>query len=261
MDYGKIKAVNWSSLKHMHKSPLEYKWRTEHPEPRKPEYLLGSAIHCRVLEPDELENRYALCEVRRNKRDMKYKDWLEENEGKEALNAKEWDHVHRSGLAVLNHRVAAEVLDGCRCEEPLSWDDPDTGLQCKGRVDAIGPRYVVDLKTSKDPSPRAFTRDAASYMYHGQMSLYHTGATAMGKTDGKEMPYIIAVAKEPPYDVAVYRMKPEDLHAGRALCLSLMGRLQECIASDMWPGCAPDLQYLDLPPWAAGPREQDQEAW
>jgi hypothetical protein len=259
--YEKIRGINWSSLKRLAVSPLEYKYRIDHPEPPRPAFLLGSAIHCAVLEPDRFDERYALCEVRRNKRDTAYKEWLAEHGDMEALNTKEMAHVKGAAEAVLSHRVADQVLSGCRHEEPLVWDDPDNGFRCKGRVDAISPAHVVDLKTDRDPSPQKFARHAAEMMYHGQLSLYQTGAITLKKIDGKTPPYIIAVAKEPPYDVAVYQMKPEDLAAGRTLCLSLMRKLEECVVADMWPGCAPDLQYLDLPRWAAGLQSDEEEVW
>jgi len=252
--------LNWSSLKHMHVSPLEYQWRINHPEPDKPSYILGRACHCAILEPDKMTERFALCDVRRNKRDKAFQSWLAEHPDAEPLNAEEMRIVDGVTSSVLGHRVAAAVLTGCRTEETLEWQDPDTGFLCRGRIDAIG-LTVTDLKTGRDPSPRAFARAAAQYLYHGQLAFYHFGAVALKKVDAGEMPYIIAVATEPPFDVAVYRMKPEDLEAGRDLCLSLMRRLDECIAADMWPGCAPDLQYLDLPPWAAGLQDQNQEEW
>jgi hypothetical protein len=261
MTYESIKALNWSSLKHLAKSPLEYRWRVDHPEPQSTAFLLGGAIHCLVLEPLTFESRYALCEVRRNKRDHAYQEWLDEHGGREALNAEEFAHANGAADAVLSHRVASKILDGCRHEEPLTWTDPDTGMACKGRVDAIRPDYLVDLKSARDPSPRLFARAAADHMYHAQLSVYQTGAIATRKIDGSVPPYIIAVAKEPPYDVAVYQLSLEDLAAGRALCLRLMRRLEECIASDMWPGCAPDLVQLQLPPWAPGLTDETEEVW
>lgn len=260
--YAKIRAVSWSALKHLHTSALMYKWRIDHPEPSKPAFLLGGGIHCATLELDKFDERYALCNVTRNASHAKFQAWLEEHPGQKPLNHKEWDHVRGASDAVLKHRVARRVLEGCRREEPMTWVDPDTGLKCKARVDAICPDYLVELKSDRDPSPAKFARAAAEYLYHCQLSMYQTGAVALKKIDGKEMPYVIAVGKEPPYDVAVYRMVPDDLHAGRQVCLALMRRLVECITTDMWPGVAPDLQYLDLPPWAPGLRDTDyQEAW
>lgn len=248
--YDSVKALNWSSLKYMAKSPLEYRYRIDHPEPRKTAWIVGGAIHCLTLEPDKFDSRYAVFEGTR--RGAKWDDWQALHPGIESLKPAEKARVVATAGAIHAHPVASKLLAGCRVEEPLEWTDPDTGMKCKGRVDAIDPACVVDLKSARDVDPFRFNRAASNYLYHGQLSLYQTGAIALRKISGKEMPYIIAAQSAAPFDVAVYRMKPDDLDAGRALCLSLMRKLEECIASDWFPGVAPDLQYLDLPPWTPG---------
>ena len=252
------KAISWSSLKNIAISPMHYQHALKHKE-RKTAYIEGGAIHTLVLEPDEFNARYALCEVKRDERHKAYQAWMEEHPEQEPLTVKEWNHAHGAAEAVMQHPVARGIMSGGRREEPLEWTDPDTGLLCRARTDYITPSYVAELKSAQDPEPRNFTRDCARYMYHGQLGMYQTGATTLRKIDGKEMPYIVAVAKEPPYDVACYRMKPEDLAAGRQLVLRLMRLLETCIATDTWPGVAPDLLYLDLPPWAPGLRDESEE--
>ena len=256
------KPLSWSALKHMAKSPLEYRYRIDHPTPDKPAYLLGRAIHCLVLEPEHFDERYALCEITRNPRHKAYQEWMAEHPDAEALKPDEWHRVRSATDAVMSHRVAAEVLTGCRHEEPMEWVDPDTGLKCRGRVDLISSAYVAELKMTRHIEPRSFAADAARYGYHGQLGgLYHTGATVLRKIDGNTPPFFIAVDPEPPHDVAVMQMCLEDLAAGRALVLSLMQRLELCVATSEWPGVAPDLVQLQLPPWAPGLSTDESEEW
>lgn len=257
--YDSIRALNWSSLKHLASSPLAYRYRIDHPELRKPAWIVGSAIHCLTLEPGKFDARYALFEGTRC--GQKWETWQDLHPGVESLKPVEMARVRATTTAICSHPVAAELLAGCRVEEPLTWVDPDTGMQCKGRVDGIKPAFVVDLKSAREVSPSRFNRAASDYMYHGQLSFYQTGAIASRKISGDEMPYIIAAQSAGPYDVAVYRLKPDDLDTGRKLCLSLMRKLEECIAADMWPGVAPDLQYLDLPPWTPGSNIEEEEGF
>jgi hypothetical protein len=262
IDYNSIQALNWSTLKYMAISALECHWRMDHPAPRKVAFILGGAIHTKTLEPDKFAERYALCEVKRDKRTAAYQIWCDEHPGAEPLKPDEMDRVIGAAEAVLRHRVAAEILRGCRHEEPLTWTDPKTGLACKGRLDAIGPTHIVDLKMARDPSPWAFGKAAASYGYHAQLAFYHHGAAEARKISGAAPPYIIAVCGLPPHDVAVYRLSADDLAAGRQLCLSLMRKYQECVAANMWPGCAPDLTPLVLPAWAPGfTVDEESEEW
>ena len=59
-DYLAIEAVNWSSLKLMHASPLCYHYYRSRPTPDKPAYQLGRAVHTAILEPDEFQSRYTI---------------------------------------------------------------------------------------------------------------------------------------------------------------------------------------------------------
>jgi hypothetical protein len=267
MDYNEIKAVNFSSLKYLARSPKLYKYRIDHPEPPKPEFLIGNAIHCRVLEPEEFDNRYAEWDVLTKKGDKlaprrgaALDEWKVLRSGAEPLLPAEMEAVKFAGDEVWADPDASEVLKGCRHEEPLTWTDPETGLKCKGRVDGIKPSCVVDLKSARDPAPWAFKASAGRMLYHMQLSMYQTGATVLRKIDGKTLPYIIAVEKEPPFDVVTYQLKPEDLDAGRQLTVKLMRKLEACIEADYWPGVAPGLQLLDLPPWTPG-LETNNEEW
>lgn len=256
-DYDSIRALNWSTLKHMMTSALLYQWRLNHSEPPKEHFLVGAAIHCRVLEPEHFEERYALCEVTRNETHAKYKAWLEAHPGAVALNKREWNNVNRAADSVLNHRGAREMLAGCRHEEPLVWTDPTTGMRCKGRLDAISPTRFVDLKTAQHIDRRNFGRDMVKFGYIGQFAFYQVGAVETKKITGDEMPCTIAVEKTEPYDVAVYRIRRDDLEHGRSLCLSLMQQLEVCIASDIWPGQEPDIVDLELW-WGRGIQPQPE---
>lgn len=257
MNYDSIKALNFSSLKHLAKSPLEYRYRIDHPAPRKQAWVIGSAIHTATLEPDKLDSRYGIFEGTR--RGKAWDNWQDLNPGVESLKPAEMARVKKVAAAIHAHPVASELLYGCRIEEPLTWTDPDTGLKCKGRVDAINPAFVVDLKSARDVDSFRFNRAASSYLYYAQIAWYQRGAIATSKISGDEMPYIIAAQNVGPYDVAVYRLRPDDLEAGNNLCLSLMRKLEECNAAGLWPGCAPDLLYLDLPRWSPGLVAEDDE--
>jgi hypothetical protein len=246
--YDEIKAVNFSTLKHLATSPLLYRWRLDHPRPQTAALTMGLAIHCAVLEPEKFDSRYAVFEGTR--RGKEWDEWQAGRLGVQSLKPAEIERVQQSAKAVRSHRVAAGLLSGCRREEPLTWTDAGTGLACKGRVDAIAPGYVLDLKSARDVMPRQFERAAAGNLYHAQLAFYHDGAAAERKIDGTTPPYVIAVQSAEPYDVAVFQYDPSTIDAGRALYRSLLHKLIQCTEADFWPGCAPDLNQLMLPPWA-----------
>ena len=249
--YDEIKAISWSSLRHMATSPLLYKWRLDHPREDTATLIVGSAIHCAILEPDKFSARYAVyAEGRRGKA---WDEWQAEHHGVASLKPAELERINATAKAVRGHKVASRILSACRKEEPLTWVDPVTGLACKGRVDAISPVYVADLKSARDVDPHRFTRHAAAMLYFGQLAWYGDGAIVAGRIPrDAALPYIVAAQSDEPYDVAVYQLSPEAMIAGRTLYCRLLQRLLQCTEANWWPGVAPDLEYLSLPPWAEG---------
>lgn len=265
MEYERIQALNWSSLKRIHTSPLLFRWRADHPEPDKSAYLFGRALHCAVLEPRRFPTAYAGYPVfgdgRTKAAQAAKADWLQSlPTGCEILQKKEYDSVIAAASSVLNHRVASELLSNGWSEKIVTWTDPDTGLSCKARLDHLRSSCVVELKSAREIGPRAFSRAVANYLYSGQLAYYHDGAIAAGliAADDAEMPFVIAAETDEPFDVAVYRCTPELVASGRALYKRLLRKFVECTAADAWPGQAPDLLPLELPSWALETEEQEE---
>lgn len=254
--YDAIPAMNFSSLKHISVSPMMFQWRKEHPEPRKPSFIFGGAVHCRLLEPEKFDKRYAVFDGTRKGEDWRV--WQDENPGKESLKPPEMERVKLIVDRVMkgaspSHRSARDLLRGGRREEAVTWTDEETGLACKGRLDYLRPDLLVDVKTiAKSPSPFLFGAAAASYGYHGQGAFYHDGATADRRINGKQAPWIVALQSKEPYDCACYMLDERALNAGRQLYRRLLRVYLQCTQSGMWPGVAPDPMPLLLPAWADG---------
>jgi hypothetical protein len=260
--YAAIPACNWSSLKNLGVSPLYYRWRLAHPEPRKQAFVFGGAVHTLLLEPEKFNARYGVFDGTR--RGKEWDHWQAINPGVESLKPAELERVEACVEAVRAHRVAAKLLSHGRREEVVTWTDEVTGLACKGRLDWIRPDLIVDLKTTRDPAPPKFERATASYGYAAQVAMYHDGAVAARLIPGDERPYLIAVKSAHDHDVAVFQLTPEALEAGRRIYRGLMRKLIECTEADYWPGVAPDLVQLELPPWAEGhgiANEETDEEW
>ena len=255
--YAEIKAINWSSLKYLRTSPKMYRYRLTNPEPPKPHFVIGNAIHCLVLEPSEFATRYAVCDVVRNAKHAKYKEWMEAHPHAEALKPAEMAMVREAAGAIMEDPHAGKWIRNTRHEESIAWTDPVSGLQCKGRLDGITPDRVLDLKTIgwsiSDEKP---DRETGKLLYHGQLAMYHDGAVAAGKIPkDAEPPVIVFAEKEPPFDVGVLHMSDEDLAAGRYVYRDLIARLQVCLETDRWHGAIPEPRPLYLPDWTPGIRE------
>lgn len=255
--YANTKAINWSSLKRLSVSPRLYKYRIDHPEPDKPSFALGRAAHCAILEPQAYGSRYGIFDgIRRGKA---WDAWQEEHPGLEALKPHEAESIERIVSAVRENAHAAEALSGGRAEEVLTWTSSN-GLACKGRVDYITPRRVVDLKTTTRLG--GFAREVERYQYHGQLAWYHDGAIAAGALPvSADLPLVVAVESDDGgdrcFDCGVFELSRAMLDHGRALYRKLLDRFNACAMTNNWPGLCPYVQAIEPSQWLTGAEDEE----
>lgn len=251
-DYASIDALNWSSLKLMADSPLMYQWRQKHPRPDTKALSLGRKAHMAVLEPE----RYEQDCVRRpdewdSWRTKASKEWRDEQlaAGREVMTDEEADKIELIRNAVYGHEDAMRRLDGTRREESIVWTVD--GVRCKGRVDAIAPDRLPDLKTTRNLGTFV-SRDAAALLYHGQLAWYLDGAIKAGACSPDAQAYAIAVETEPPYDCASFVLDDQLLSEGRTLWRYLFDLWMSCRDAGVWPGRYPSETPLHFTRWSKG---------
>lgn len=260
VEYDRIRAVNQSSLKPLiQKSPKHYAHKRTHPFASTRSQFRGTAAHSAVLEPEKFAADYAVYGGPR--RSGKVWDAFEAaNASKTILKEEEHAEALAFQKAVLSDPVAGRYFDGAGDNEiTLYWRDPLSDMDCKARADRIamidGEPVIVDLKSTKDPSPKWFARDAANYLYHLQAAFYSDGYEIITKRQPRYV--IVAAETSAPHDVVVYVLDEETLAVGREEYRSALKRLAECTESQQWPGLAGGVeQLLQLPRWAL-PSEDD----
>lgn len=256
MEYHKnTEKISKSGLDLVHKSPLHYWERYLNPmhiEKKTPALILGSAVHCAVLEPSEFGKRYAVApEVDRRTKEGKeiYANFeasianLDASiQGLEVISKADSIVCERIMEAVQSHSEAALLLHKLSAiEKILEWDD------CKAKPDGIceSLHLIVDLKTTEDASPVAFGRSALKYRYDVQAAFYCDGYEAVygHRPEGF---IFIAVEKTPPYAVAVYVIEDADIEVGRQKYKADLERWRECRQLNEWKGFT-GLNTLKLP--------------
>lgn len=272
--YEDIQAVNFSSLKHIETSPLDYQWALEHPREDTDALLRGRVMHCLTLEPGEFEARYMVAPnvqcsattwkgVRCSRSALSFAEhctqhggeaevgaWLSDHAGVEVVDEESFATLRRCVTAVWAHPDASKLLTGCRFEQVITWTDAATGLSCKGRLDAIGPGRVIDLKTTRDIA--RFASAAARLLYHAGLAWYLDGAIAAGVLEPGSRAYSIPVQTIGPPDVGALELRGADLDAGRDVYRRCLDTLASCLESGVWYGKYPALAPLELPRWAPG---------
>jgi hypothetical protein len=246
-DYHADPAVSASHLHAIARSPYHY-WSRYLDLKRTPveptaAMRLGSLVHCAVLEPEELNQRYGVCGPRNTKAGKEQAEQMAAA-GIEAVTASDMMAANCMADSVRLHPAAAALLKQGKAEQSFWWDDAGTGLRCKCRPDWYYGTTVVDLKTTTDASPAAFARSVATFRYHVQASHYLSGL------HGAERFVFIAVEKTAPYAVAVYELDAAAMAAGNELRQRDLRMIADCRATGEWPGYSNDCQTLSLPKWA-----------
>ena len=267
-DYHAHPAVSKSHLDQVAKSPAHYWARYLDPERVAPEptaaMMLGTALHTAVLEPQLWAEQYVTAPedapkrptvVQRNAAKpsastieaIKFWDAFDaEAASKTVLTTEDAQRIQLMAKAVHEHPASSFLLElpGTR-EASYFWPDFDTGLECKCRPDwhSQDRRIIVDVKTTKDASPREFARSVATYRYHVQANWYQRPFPEA------EQFLFIAVESQPLYLVAVYAATPAMVAAGGRAADRDLRQIAACRESGRWPGYSEEIQPLDLPTW------------
>lgn len=228
-------------------------------EDERPHFALGRAAHHLLLQGRKgFDAEYAV-------RPDKWKDWR-------TAEAKEWkaDQI-KAGMTIITDAelaniagmarslaahplVKAGILDGA-VERSLIWRDPETGVWCKSRPDAIPTSGldVADLKTCVSVSTDSLRRSLGDFGYHQQGALV---GEAFRHVLGREMATftLVWVEKAAPWCVRITTLTPEDLLRGQRQNEAALRLFARCADAGHWPGPGgeqPDGEFLSISDWSA----------
>lgn len=238
-----MRPVNFSTLKHIGKSPAHYQLALTAKREDTDAMRFGRCLHLAVLEPERYRAEVTTWEGTR--RGRTWDEWRIANPG-DYLTPDERTDVDGMANSVRGSASIRPYLAG-RAEVSLDWEFDV--VECRGRVDLIsdaGP--VLDLKSAADASPEAFGRVAWSFDYVAQMAWYSDGLRTLEGTQRRAA--LLAVEKSAPYACALYVLDDAQMEIGRQVYRRWLKTLTECRASGKWAGYE-GVQYLRLPRWAA----------
>lgn len=261
-DYGDIFGEHFSTLKYMRTSPAHYYYRHKHPPVETPAMLQGRAMHCLMLEPERFPERFSVYEGQR--RGNVWKEFQAEAvaEDKSIITETEYDNCLEVVDAVMAHDEARKLIDAAvAVEQTLQWQNRDTGLHIKGRVDLVsdvrGDTILTDVKTTADISPWIFSAHCWRMGYFMQAAMYQEGFVEQWPSGATPTMNIIAVEQKPPHDCAVYVLDAASVAAGWDTYIRCLERVQECTLSGEWPGQMPEPELLKAPAWALEKTEME----
>jgi hypothetical protein len=245
-----------SSLKLFEKrSAAHARYDLLHPKPPTRAREVGSAMHVAQFEPKRFTEEYIAAPAGMDRRTKKGKaDWAElEKTGRTILLADEYEHIAGLSFELWAHPVASELLGGEGVNEvSIVWDEhADAGpVRCKARLDRLtyydGWPTVVDLKKTRDASPRSFIWDIGRYGYHVQAAMYLRALEIATKPLERRF-VILAVEDDPPHGVKVYELDESSLAEAQAQLFDCLEQWARCVKTGEWPGYTPEIYGVTLP--------------
>ena len=171
----------------------------------------GRLIHALVLEPDEVEGRYAVQPAGHgNSKAVKEAKEAMREAGLTPVSPSDWKACHRAAEAVREHPLASALLAQGKPEVSLVWNH-DNGAKLKSRIDWLDEenKIAIDLKSTGNVGavhPDKFLREALRYHYAAQAVHYLDGLSSL--TGDVYRWRWIAVEASPPYAVTVFDIGP-----------------------------------------------------
>ena len=213
--------------------------------------VVGQLVHTQLLEPDRYAAEFVATDQRRT-------DKLRQQHSGKTLVTKT-----QSSLAAATAEAIAgmpnedgnfrSVIARGQPELSIVWDDPDTGLPCKGRIDLYDPvgEWIYDIKTtSRKASQDDFARQCVQFGYHIQARFYKRGMAALKRQASRFV--FIAAETAPPHGVGVWYLdSPSEAFAAKQIRECMQG-IKACVDSGSWRGynmAEGVSEAISLPPW------------
>lgn len=207
--------------------------------------LLGNALHCIVLEPDEFARRYAITPYfgplglpkNRARRDA----WEQEQRGKIILPNRTKDDLDTRAMlegqrdSLLTHPFLGRLFRRGTPELTALAVDPATGIALKVRGDWVDEDagVFVDLKRAFDASEEGMRRAAREHHYIVQDPLY---CRVFDLNDVHIEHFVFAaVEPTPPYAVGFYQVSDAGRLAGEHYYQSALMRVARWVEQGYFP--------------------------
>lgn len=253
--------ISATGLKHSAASMAQYKYFLDggYDDDNKPHFSFGNAFELALLDTKGFEEKVAIAQTEiwkhdalAEKPDLKVpansKSYQDAKKAFEAANADKYiiPDVGKESFETIEEMMKScyrdqwiqELIKNINYQNTLCWIDPVTQLQMKTRPDIckINKNVIVNLKTTTDASPSAFSRELASYDYPLQAVVEIEGAIRTGLMELVEKYFWLVVEKQAPYNAVLYNFEISDWQTYQDSYKFLLSRIKRCMESGIWPG-------------------------
>lgn len=258
LPYEEIEGVNFSTLKWIMDSPLDYRHKMNQPRKDTTAMQFGRLADNIALDRDQLEADFIYWdeshrpnqEISKStgkpfgmtqKDNKEWLEWLQEQANDQGKTLVPLSEIQKADHLVNTIRTSP-TIEAAKARELLwtlpgenqkviTWEDEETGIKCKGRVDRLLEHQVVDLKVYANFSPELFPKSAGDYSLDMQAVMYMEGT-------GKQTFRWVVVEPVPPHNVCVYVMQKgsETWQCGYNKYQYCLNKLKEIRETGLYPG-------------------------
>lgn len=240
-----------------------HQWKSDPDDEMTTSQEFGNAFHLLTLEPFKFRERYDRAADRcqgtlasgeqcsYNPKERYEGEWFcgthapdGEPDDIKTLTANQFEACHEMSKSAEMHPESNMLLNGVPGLEEITmiWDNPETGLRCKARVDRIidaahrpedeANPAMADLKTSSSAHREDFRRSIGKYGYWAQPPFYIMGYNTLAQ-EVSSIPvmsgdfFFVVVEKAEPYVCQVYSLDQRLRKQGTDAVLGVMSKLAE----------------------------------
>lgn len=231
--------------------------------------LLGSVLHCKLLEPEKFVDQYAVLPQyykdpltgefeklgkRKNVHKAYWAEWEAANEGKTLLTTDQMDKVEGMLKSIGRDPACIDQLAQPNPVIEHAIRFPYRGLQCKALLDfgilpgGPMPPVHMNIKTSKEPNKGGWRKAIQDFSYHISAALYSPGFEAV--FGEKPLTKLLFAHSSPPYECGIFTLGPKSLAIGKEILDDLVDDLLAAKELDHFFG--PDHgkeTTIELPDW------------
>jgi exodeoxyribonuclease VIII len=270
--------ISATSIKQAKKSLSLWKWNQTHPQETKLHFEFGNAFELALLDKGNFERQVAILqstawvakaleekpELKVPKNSTCYK--AEENKFTSANEGKYIIHdVGDQSYECIEHMLEScyrdatiqKLIKNTEYQLSLFWTDDKTGVNLKTRPDICKRKknVIVNLKTTNDGSPEAFSRELAKYDYALQAVIEIRGCIESGLMSSVDNYFWLTVEKVPPFNATLYEFDKSDQSYSQDELDFLLTKIKRANEENMYPGYGDraDNQYgiltAHIPAW------------
>jgi len=253
-----------SSIKEAKKSLAHFRYYLDNKQEDKPQFSFGNAFELALLDQKGFESEVAIEQdsywialaneeymaekgktytIPRNSARYKaeYSKWETANEGKYKIaetGKESYETIEKMLASCRKDSTVQKLIEGTEYQLSLFWQDEECGLKLKTRPDICKRKknVIVNLKTTINGSPEAFSRDLVKYDYPLQACVEISGCLATGLMNSVDNYFWLVLEKEPPFCATIYEFQESDIKSTMMEYEYLITKIAEAKEKDFYPG-------------------------